>query len=183
MDIAKELAKGHSKKLTSKVVDYVGNNKGRFKVLIDLFFKGPYRVTQRASRPMGIVAADHPNLILPYLKRLIRFMETDGVHDAVKRNGFRILQFADIPKQSHAALIDLCFRVIQNSSEAVAIRVFAMSTLARVITQYPEIQNELRVIIEDELPFAKPAFRSRGLKILKQLSAPGTKKDVLQGRV
>ena len=169
MDIAKELAKGHSRNITCKVVDYVGTNTTRFKILINLFFQGPYRTSQRASWPLGIAAANHPKLILPYLGKLLRFIQKDGVHDAVKRNGFRILQFADIPKAKHAELIDLCFRTVQNSEEAVAIRVFAMTTLSRLIRDYSEIQNELRIIIEDELPYAKPAFRSRGLRTLKEM--------------
>jgi hypothetical protein len=172
MDIEKELAKGHSRKITSEVVEYVGNNNARFKVLINLFFDGSFRTTQRASWPLGIAAAKHPKLIFPYLGKLLRFMQKDGVHDAVKRNGFRILQFADIPKTKHSHLIDLCFRTVQNSNEAVAIRVFAMTTLTRIIRGYPEIQNELRIIIEDELPYAKPAFRSRGMRTLKELGKP-----------
>jgi hypothetical protein len=46
-----------------------------------------------------------------------------------------------------------------------------MTTLSRVIREYPELQNELKIIIEDELPYAKPAFRSRGLRTLKELAA------------
>lgn len=172
MDIAKELAKGHFRTITSKVVEYVGNNNARFKVLVNLFFQGPYRITQRASWPLGIIASRHPALILPYLGRLVKFIEKEGVHDAVKRNSFRILQFTDIPKSKHASLIDLCFRTLENSDEAVAIRVFAMTTLSRIIRGYPELQNELRIIIEDELPYAKPAFRSRGLRTLKELGNP-----------
>jgi hypothetical protein len=171
MDIAKELAKGHSKVITSKIVDYVGNNKTRFKVLVDLFFQGPYRTTQRAAWPLGITAVSHPVLIRPYLAKLLRFIQKEDAHDAVKRNGFRILQFADIPKRMYADVIDLCFRTLQNPAEAIAIRVFAMTTLSRVIREYPELQNELKIIIEDELPYAKPAFRSRGLRTLKELAA------------
>ena len=176
MDIAKTLDRGHSKKTTTQIVDYIGSNKARFKVLIDLFFSGPYRTTQRAAWPLGIVASDHPALIKPYLGKLIRFMQKDGVHDAVKRNGFRILQFVDIPKKHHGELTDLCFRVLQDNTLAIAIRVFAMTVLSRIIEEYPELKHELRILIEDELPYAQPAFRSRGIKVLKALDTLEVKK-------
>lgn len=55
---------------------------------------------------------------------------------------------------------------MMNKKEAVAIRVFSMQIVANLSQKYLEIRNELKVIIEDELPYAKPAFVSRGRKIL-----------------
>ena len=169
MDIVKALAKEHSRKGVNKVVDYVGDNKSRFKVLIEAFFTGPYRITQRAAWPLGVIGEAHPVLFKPYLRRLLKLMKQEAIHDAVKRNGFRILLFVDIPSFIQGELIDLCFNVVQTKTEAIAVRVFAMMVLDKLIIDYPELQRELRILIEEELPYAKPAFRSRGIKILKGL--------------
>jgi hypothetical protein len=45
-----------------------------------------------------------------------------------------------------------------------------MSILARLVETYPEISNELRLIIEDALQHeAAASFKSRAKKVLNQL--------------
>jgi hypothetical protein len=49
MDLLKLLRAEHSKKQTDRIVAYVGDDKERFAAMINLFFKGEYRITQRAA--------------------------------------------------------------------------------------------------------------------------------------
>lgn len=51
LNIRQLLQEEHSKKQTSRIVRYIGADKTRFAVLIELFFKGEYRITQRAAWP------------------------------------------------------------------------------------------------------------------------------------
>ena len=152
-----------------QVVDYIGSNQERFKELVELFFSAEYRITQRASWALSLCCENDPGLLKPYFGKLLRFIKRDDVHDAVRRNGFRILQYVPIPKRYQSDLLDLSFKMLQDKSQAIAIRVFAMTVLSRIIDDYPELQRELRIIIEDEMPYAKPAFTSRGKKLLKTL--------------
>ena len=46
----------------------------------------------------------------------------------------------------------------------------AMQVLLRLVDTYPELANELRALIESELPRATPGFRSRGEKVLRALA-------------
>ena len=101
MDIRKALLQEQSKNQINKVVDYVGDNPARFKVLIDVFLSGPYRVTQRAARPMSYCVEHNPHLIRPHLRTILNYLKTPGISDAVKRNVIRLLQFVDIPKSLH----------------------------------------------------------------------------------
>lgn len=171
MDLRKEILKGHTKAQKDKIVAYVANDKKRFASLVTVFLNGPYRVTQRAAWPMTYVVESNPKLLTPHLKEILRFLEKEGIHDAVKRNAIRMLQFIDIPKKYHAKVTDLCFRFLSNRKEAIAIRVFAMSVLSKIADAHPELKNELALLIEDEMPYASAAFRSRGRKVLKQLGA------------
>lgn len=169
MDIASEIAKEHSKRTTLKVADYVGVNINKFKVLVEVFLGGPYRISQRSSWPLTICVERHPHLIKPYLSKLLEFLNKPNIHDGVKRNLLRLLQFIDIPKRHHSTLINLCFDYLQDKNEPVAIKVFAMSTLATLTSDYPDLQRELRIILEDQLPYGSPGFRSRAMKVLKGL--------------
>ena len=51
----------------------------------------------------------------------------------------------------------------------MAVRVFSMSVLARIAHDQPELKNELKIMIEDQLPFGSAAFLARARKVLKQL--------------
>lgn len=162
--------KAHNLRQTNKIVRYVGKDPGRFKSLIDIYLEGPYRVTQRASWSIGKCIETHPPLVGPHLKRLLDFQTKPGVHDAVKRNTMRLLQYIDIPKRNHDQVLSLCFNYLQEKNLAVAIKVFSMSVLTGIIRDKPELQQELRIILEDQFHYSSAAFRSRARKVLKAIS-------------
>src|SRR5688500_11545215 len=99
MDIRKELLKEHSKRQTTKIVNYIGNSSARFKALVKNFLDGPYRVTQRAAWPLSYCVQEHPKLIKPHLKSILTMLDKKDAHVAVKRNIMRLLQDIEIPKQ------------------------------------------------------------------------------------
>lgn len=170
MDLKKRLELGQSKQQTSELVDYVNGKPDRFKELVDVSLKGPYRITQRAAWPLSIAVEKWPYLIDPHLKILIKFMRKTGVHDAVKRNTMRLLQFIELPKRFHGEVADLCFMYLQDSNVAVAIRVFSMTVLQKIIADQPDLKNELKMILEDQLPYGTAAFKNRAMKVLKSVS-------------
>lgn len=152
-----------------KVVDYVGNNPARFKVLVEVFLSGPYRTTQRAAWPLSYCAEREPALIVPHLGHILKHLKKPGIHDAVKRNTMRLLQFVAIPKRYQGQVADHCFAYLQNPKEPVAIRAFSMTVLAAIARHNPGLRQELAIIIEDQLPFGSPAFVSRGRKVLREI--------------
>jgi hypothetical protein len=150
-------------------------------MLVDIFLKGPYRVTQRAAWPLSKCVEKHPRLIIPHLKQILDLVQKRGIHDAVKRNTIRLLQFIDIPKRYHGRIAGICFTFLRNRREPVAIRVFAMTVLADIGTYNPELKPELRIILEDELPYGSPAFTSRARRVLKRLNVYREARGALRG--
>lgn len=169
MDLTKALLKEHSKAQMTKIVDYVGQNKARFKVLVEVYLAGPYRVTQRAAWPLSYCVEHHPELVKPHLKPLLDFLNKPGIHDAVKRNTLRLLQYSELPKRLHGRVADLCFQYLQSKREPIAVKAFSLTVLQRIVEVQPELGSELKIIIEDQLPYASPAFRSRAMKVLKTI--------------
>lgn len=168
MDVRKELEKGHSKALTDKIVRYIDSDQDRFNSLITIFLEGSHRVTQRAAWPMSYCVMNHPFLINPHYKTVLKSLAKPGIHDAVKRNIMRLLQFVEIPRQHQGSVIEHSFRLM-DPKEPIAVRVFAMTVLANLARQHPDLKKELKLIIEDQLPFASAAYLSRSKKILRQL--------------
>lgn len=169
MDIKKELLKEHSKRQTTKIVNYIGNSPVRFKVLVKNFLDGPYRVTQRAAWPLSYCVQEHPNLINPHLKSILKMLDKKDAHVAVKRNIMRLLQDIEIPRQLYGILTDKCF-MLMDPKETIAVRVFSMSVLAKIAKQEPDLKKELRIVIEDQLPYASAGFLSRAKKVLREIN-------------
>lgn len=168
MDIKKELLREHSKAITDKVINYVGASQSRFNSLITIFLEGSYQLTQRAAWPISHCVRNHPFLIADHYAAVIKVIGKPDIHDGAKRNILRFLQFVEVPRKHQGTLIELCFKLM-NPKEAVAIRVFAMTVLTNLAMQHPDLKKEIKLTIEDQLPFGSAAYLSRSKKILMQL--------------
>lgn len=168
MNIRNELGKGHSKVLTDRIIKHIGADAKRFKELVDIFLAGPHQITQRAAWPLSYCVRNHPELLEKNYKSILGILTKPGIHDGVKRNIMRLLQFVDIPKRYQGEVIEHCFRLM-DPKEPIAVRVFSMTVLANLTKQHPDLKTELKLIIEDQLPFGSAAYISRSKKILKQL--------------
>ena len=170
MDIKAALLQDYSKVQARRIAAYIGSDPDCFKILMTLFFKGEYRVTQRAAHVLGVCSGNQPALVQPYLKDLILNLEKP-VPDAVKRNTIRYLQQVSIPIDLQGRLADICFNYL-TGTEPVAVKAFAMTVLANLVKTEPDLANELKIIIQDQLPHASPGFSARARKILRELT-PG----------
>ena len=105
------------------------------------------------------------------MTKILKYVQRPYVHNSVKRNVVRLLQFIDIPKKNQRAVVDICFKFFNDKKEPIAVRVFSMTVLAHLTKDIPELKNELVPIIEDELPYGSAGFISRGRKVLKELKS------------
>lgn len=169
MKIKEILGEGQSKKRMQLIIEFVGNDPLRFEELMNLYFKGPYQITQRASWAISDIAVKDPTRILPYLSKMIEMLDDDSHHIAVKRNTIRILQFVEIPEDFLGILADKCFRYLMNHDEAIAVRAFSITVLYNIVRRVPELKRELIMILEEIIPTASSGLRNRAQKALKML--------------
>jgi hypothetical protein len=163
--VASASTKGH----VDQIIKYVGKDAKRFENLVTVYLEGPYRITQRAARMLSYCVEDQPELIIPHLKKILDHLEKANIPDAVKRNTMRLLQFIEVPGKYRGRIVTKCFEYLENKKEPVAVKVFSMSVLSKLTEEEPELRRELRILLEDQLPYAKPAFLSRAIKTLKEL--------------
>lgn len=172
MILRKEILKEHSKAQCNKIVNWVGSNQDRFDELFGLFLNDEYRVVQRAAWPVSYAVIAHPSFIGKHWKQLINNLKKPNLHNAVKRNSIRLLEDIEIPKKFQGDIMNICFAYLESPTEPLAVKVFSMSVLAKLVRSYPEIAPELKLLIEDQLPHQTAGFINRGKKILKQLDKP-----------
>lgn len=161
--------KEHSKTHALKIANYACKSQKNFKELMQCFLDDEYRLAQRAAWSVSWAARKKPEMIAPHIRELVSVLRKKKVHDAVIRNSVRVLQDIDIPDEFHGEVMDACFHFLEKPSTAVAIKAFSLTTLFNLSKKYPEIKQELKLIIEDRLEHETAAFRSRAKKILSKL--------------
>lgn len=166
MDLRQEILKEHSKKQCNKIVEWVGDSQQRFNELFHLFLTDEYRVVQRAAWPVSYCVIDHQHFIKNNFSKLMKNLHREGIHNAVKRNSIRLLQYVDIPKKYQGEVLEICFKAISSPVEPVAVKAFSLTVLANLAKTYTEILPELKLVITDQLPYQTAAFASRAKKIL-----------------
>lgn len=171
MTIRDELLKQqiHFKKDALAIAGFAVSSDENFRELIDCLLSKDIRVAQRAAWSVNWAAQKNPEMIQPYIGILVDQLKKTDVHNAVIRNSLRILENLTIPEQFQGEVMDACFMFLQKRDTAIAIKAFALTVVFNLSKIHPEIINELRFIIQKNMPYETAAYQSRGKKILAKL--------------
>ena len=169
MSIKSELLQSYSKHNTVRVAKLIGQDTDLFKELMLIYFDAKdMDLARKAAWVFRHCVDEYPDLIQPYLRKLVKYLSKENHHDAIKRNGLAILQGISIPKKLYGPVTKICFEFIQNGKEAIAIKAYSMSILDNIGEDIPEIRKELKLILQDLLPYESAGFKSRARKILSK---------------
>lgn len=171
MNIREELLKHQvqSKALVLQIATYAVDSEILLSELVDCYTSGDTRLAQRAAWSLSWVAQKNPKAIQPYLNIIVSQISKPHAHDAVVRNSLRILEDTYIPEPFHGEVLNACFDFVQKKHTAVAIKAFSLHIIFNLSKLYPEIRNELKLVIQENIEFETAAFRSRGKKLLAKL--------------
>lgn len=169
MNLREEILKEHSKQQTMRIVRHVGSDKKRFADVMKLFLGNEYRVTQRIAWVVSYCGRAHPQLILPYLEKMILNLKKSGQHDAVKRNTVKVLEEIDIPERLTGLCAETCFNLLASKTEPLAVRCYSMGVLAKICNKEPELKNELKLVVQEQLPYSTAGFRARARRVFAEL--------------
>lgn len=185
MDLREETLKEHSKKQTLKITAWIGDEDDRYRQFLQLFLYDDYRVVQRISWVLSLVAESHPKLVEKHLGKIINRLDDKDIHVAVKRNVIRVLQFLNIPKKFHAKVFNHCINYMCDPTETVAVRCFSMTVAVKLSDQYPELAGEVMQTISamlknpsQTLTAGLKARAKKELKILEKLVGNDSVRDI-----
>jgi hypothetical protein len=169
MNLKQSLPDRYSQTEFQKIIYWINGSPEHFAELMEIFFENDYSKNQYAASILIHCVDKWGYLLTPYLEKLVLNLHNKNLKDAIKRNTVRVLQNVQIPKNLHGILADICFQYLQNPSEAIAIKVFSMTIIHNLTKDYPELKEELRFNLEEQILFQSAGFRSRASKILKDL--------------
>lgn len=168
MDYSKQLDQTHNKANVKLIAHHVGNDPDRFALLMQLFFDADNRIAQRAAHVVSHCVDAYPSLLAPYIGQMVAHLNTNP-KVAIKRNTVRVLQNQRIPEEYQGTLVEKCFEYVASNKEAIAVRAFSMTVLCNMTKIYPELKNELILVVEEAIENGSPGLVNRGKKILMEL--------------
>lgn len=142
MDIAKSLVKNRPVLEVQKIANHLIRHPEKIPDFLKIYLSENTKESQRAAWVLGIIGEEAPELVQPYLKKLLPVLEKP-VHDGVKRGLLRALQFMELPEKLEVKILESCFALLQHSAEPPAIKAFSITVIARIAEKYPEIKSEL----------------------------------------
>lgn len=135
---------------------------------MDCFFSEDKMVCQRSSVIVEIISKKNPELITPFIGKMVAVFHQPKHHTQV-RNVLRVFQHIALPEKYEGEVYEICFQFICSPQVPVAIRAFSITVCYHISTKYTALQNELIQIINSSLENAKPGFKSRAKIVLKEL--------------
>lgn len=159
-----------SKNHIAQIVERVGQSEDSLDALMEIFLGDHPRNAELSAWVVGDLGQKHPELFIKWMPELLEVLNSKNVHGSLKRNALRILERIDVPDEHLDAATDVCFRLLADPFEEVAIRAFSMGVLSRSCERVPELWPELQLILEENMPHATPAFISRAKKLITKFN-------------
>jgi hypothetical protein len=142
------------------------------------------RLAFRASWTLSKVCDKFPELIYPYLPKIVEFLNKIE-NESTLRSFLRIISLSDLGKinsRQHGLLADYCFSALNSGFSAIAVKAYSMDILYSLSLIYPELANELAASIRIVMEDGSAGITARGSIIIKKLAEmpvkpkPGTAK-------
>ncbi len=172
MNIKEQLLSGRNKENIWNIANYIGSDPKRFADLWAMFFEED-PLPQYASWAFEKCGEKYPQLMNPYVEEMIEYMQ-GPVHDAVRRSFAKVLSNMDLPEEVTGDLYDLCIDWLLKEKTTIAVKAHCMSLAANIAMPYPELREELSVVLRDLMEHeGSIGVRSRGKRILKAMAKKG----------
>ena len=171
MNLRDELLIEHSKKQTLYITAWIGNNENRFRQLINLFLNDNAVISQRSSWVISHVTEKYPGLTRRFLPDLVKKLNNQNNHPAVKRNITKLLQTVPLPEKLHAKVYNICFEYLLTPEETTAVKCYSMTVLKQLTFIYPDLKNETALAINTSIKNSTAGIRARAKRVLKELEA------------
>ena len=151
------------------IIETVSQSSSLFSNLVDFAYDPDETLSFRASWILDKCTEQHPQLLDEVKIAKIVTNTVNHTNQSVIRASLRLLSREKLSTSTLGILTNQCFRWLGSNSSSIAVKVHAMQVLYNITLKEPGLKNELKILIEDQLPNGSAGFKSRGKRILKQL--------------
>lgn len=151
-----------------RAVDFIGTDSKNIEEIVSLSLSNDEKISMKASWVLRYVAEKNKGLITPYLDQIVNRL--DSCSFSCQRSLLNILEYyKSIPEDLEDATYHACFTILLNKSAPIANHACSMNIASSICLKYPELSNELILVIEDLLPNGSPGVKNRGKKTIQLL--------------
>jgi hypothetical protein len=166
-DLRTELLKGRHKSFWVETAQQYAYDDSVIQVLFEFMIEGRDKLAQTTSEVIRHISDINQAVVNPFIDQLIDKLSTPCV-GGVKRCIFRMFQRTTFNDEQAGKVIDVAFKHLHDRGNAIAIRVFAMTTIYNLTKKYPELYMELEATITENLSEESTGFQNRAGKILNK---------------
>ncbi len=157
-----------SKLNTDYVADAIGCDADLFGMLWDMILTEEHPIPWKSAWVFDTVAQRYPYMVEDYIPDIIENLSSFK-EDGVKRNMLRLLTRHQLPSDKLGLLFNICYDLMTNGAESIAVKVHAMQICYHISEMETEIKIELHDTIETIMPANSTGFQNRGGKLLEKL--------------
>lgn len=158
----------HSRLQADFIADIVLKKPELIDELIQIVFSNKEPLSRRASWPMRIISDRNAMVLQPYLPFIIeKIPNIKSV--SILRAMLAILVNSDIPENHQGEMLQFTSQILINSNSPVALLIYSSDIFYKLSLKEPELLNELRLMLEQLLPFGSAGVKSKCRKILKKI--------------
>ncbi len=138
--------------------------------LTDLAMSEDLLLSSRAMWVLSHCSDQAYDSVKKYHDKLIKNLSRKGLHNGVIRNTLRLFQEYPVPKKQESFLLDKCYGYLNDPSEAIAVRSFAIRIVFNISKPYPELLDELDTILNHlNIYDEPPGIKSRVKNTIKDI--------------
>lgn len=129
--------------------------------------KCDYKIASRFLWLLGRIGMTNPDKLYSVLPFLLDF--SDQVNPGYKTAFANYWLLAGVPPENEGKAIDLLFKWLLATDTNVSIKSRSLSVLFRLTKKYPELKNELKLSLEDQMDKHSKEFKKKAVKIITEL--------------
>ncbi len=154
----------------TKSLKYIDNSKKEelTRLLWEIMISNKHPHSWRAAWSIFHLVEKQKELMHPYLKEIVELLPSFK-HDGQKREMMKVLLLFPTTDLKTGKLVDICFKLLDNPNESLAVRVHAMQIIYNISEIEPDIKAELKSTIIHHLPNSTKGFVVRGNKLLNKM--------------
>lgn len=98
---------------------------------------------------------------------ILKFLQ-NGTHQSSLRNWMKVLTHVNIDEEYQGLALDLCTQFISDNTNKVALQVYSIQVITKLIPLYPEIYSEIKSLLELHAIEKSPAYHASVRLFLKK---------------
>ncbi len=126
------------------------------------------KVAWRSAYLLDLAHDVDQTVLNDYLEELVQ-LTPHLTNTSIKRHYLRILSQHDLSELADGILVDYCIKWLQDEETPIAVKSHCMQILYKLTISYPELISELKMVLENLLPYGSKGEINRTQKILALL--------------